>query len=381
MNAELEVLQSIYPELQIDRDNATIDVSVSFDKAATLFFDTLSKLEVTYLPPVSLTLYIPKGYPDTSPPDVKLTCEWLTPQQLLSLRNACHELWQSGEEVLYSILDFLHSEASRGFGILDSDRKATLKLHDELRASLLSHQELAVRTEFERHSFACEICLDWRSGDGLGQPQRIPKATLLQIITATEYDRYALLLRKQELEALPSSIHCPRDFCATILPRDPDEKLVICTNCDLAFCAECKRTWHGPLEACRRVVYADGLGARYKALLGDSTKADEKRLMEKLHGRKNLEKLLKDIADEELAEEWRLEHAKACPACGTYIEKAYGCNHLQCGICSVHFCFLCGDYLAANNPYPHYSDKEGACYGKLFEGLTGLEDPLGGLVV
>lgn len=58
-----------------------------------------------------------------------------------------------------------------------------------------------------------------------------------------------------------------------------------------------------------------------------------------------------------------------------------GCNHMICGVCSCHFCFLCGDGLSARNPYSHYSDKGLSCYGKLFEGLTGLEDPFGGVMI
>lgn len=77
----------------------------------------------------------------------------------------------------------------------------------------------------------------------------------------------------------------------------------------------------------------------------------------------------------------KLTLLQGCPVCGTFVEKSMGCNHMICGVCSCHFCFLCGDGLSARNPYSHYSDKGLSCYGKLFEGLTGLEDPFGGVMI
>ena len=33
---------------------------------------------------------------------------------------------------------------------------------------------------------------------------------------------------------------------------------------------------------------------------------------------------------------------KPCPACGEYIEKNGGCNHMRCVKCDSHFCWVCG---------------------------------------
>lgn len=176
---------------------------------------------------------------------------------------------------------------------------------------------------------------------------------------------------------MPASTHCPRDFCATVLARDPDEKLVVCTQCEYAFCADCKRGWHGPTEPCARLLFSGDLGDLYLSVVNDPEKRKEREKLERLYGIKNLKRLLHELEDVKLADKWRLENAQSCPACKTFVEKSAGCNHMICqgaGSCGCHFCFLCGDALSSRNPYSHYSDKGISCYGKLFEGLTGLEE-------
>ncbi|ORY87628.1 hypothetical protein BCR37DRAFT_375502 [Protomyces lactucae-debilis] len=80
------------------------------------------------------------------------------------------------------------------------------------------------------------------------------------------------------------------------------------------------------------------------------------------------------MEDERLADTWRQENAQQCPSCESWVQKASGCNHMSCSVCRCHFCFLCGESLPVKNPYLHYG-KGMACAGRLFEGLTGLEDP------
>jgi len=41
-------------------------------------------------------------------------------------------------------------------------------------------------------------------------------------------------------------------------------------------------------------------------------------------------------------EEWIRNNTKPCPQCKAPIEKAAGCNHMQCRECNKHFCWHCG---------------------------------------
>jgi hypothetical protein len=52
----------------------------------------------------------------------------------------------------------------------------------------------------------------------------------------------------------------------------------------------------------------------------------------------------KDLSSEgtQSFKRWMKENeAQACPKCGTAIQKSYGCNHMQCFNCSIHFCWVC----------------------------------------
>lgn len=434
MSQELEVLQSIYPELEFSEASRSghLDLDVSFDTPKTVIFDTLPPFEVTYLPPLRLSFQLVQGYPDLCPPGIDLECSWLGPESLASLKGVCISLWDH-EEVLYLVIDMLNTQVEADFadfGVTGSE----LHLADKLYPLISSHHQCADLASFQWKSYGCEICLEWRPGTAcvtmdcglhifckeclqgmfslhikegsinllrcpscpIPKPQpnnedfsseqvpkrkelvrRIPVGLMMQIVSNEEVIRYQKLVRKQEIESMPNSTHCPRDFCATVLARDPDEKLVICTRCEYAFCADCMRGWHGPTGPCTQLRFTSELGELYQSLVNDPDAQRERVSLERLYGVKNLQRLLHELEDIKLADQWRLANAQSCPECKTYVEKSAGCNHMICqggGGCGCHFCFLCGDSLSSRNPYAHYSDKGKSCYGKLFEGLTGLEE-------
>ncbi|ERF72296.1 hypothetical protein EPUS_02183 [Endocarpon pusillum Z07020] len=57
---------------------------------------------------------------------------------------------------------------------------------------------------------------------------------------------------------------------------------------------------------------------------------------------------------------WMEENkGKPCPKCATPIQKAYGCNHMQCPSCSTHFCWFCMDIFDAHDIYRHMTAQHG----------------------
>lgn len=57
---------------------------------------------------------------------------------------------------------------------------------------------------------------------------------------------------------------------------------------------------------------------------------------------------------------WMEENkGKPCPKCETPIQKAYGCNHMQCPACSTHFCWFCMEIFGAHDIYDHMTAKHG----------------------
>ena len=54
---------------------------------------------------------------------------------------------------------------------------------------------------------------------------------------------------------------------------------------------------------------------------------------------------------------------KDCPKCKTAIEKTYGCNHMTCGGCGTHICWVCLETFSASSPcYAHMSAEHGGVF-------------------
>lgn len=370
MSEEIEVLLAIYPELVVSEDHSEghIDINVSFDDTKEIRFSALRSCDVSYLPPLQLSFSLSAEYPDKAPPGLKLRCVWLQEGRLAALETACQDLWQEGEDALYAIFDHLYGMTATAFDTIqqDKDGKQVICLEDKFRDLIIAHHRRASQIEFEKKSYECGICLDWKAGDAcvrldcehvfckeclrdmfslhiregsvtsircpscpakeqkamdkteagnasLGPsktPLRLISIDVLQLVVSREeVTRYQKLLRKQELEAL-NSTHCPRTFCSTTLARDPDEKLVVCTECEYAFCADCMKGWHGPAEPCRRLFFSSSLGELYISLLADPEKVKDLKALERLYGVKNLQKLVRDLEDEKLADKWRRDNAQ-----------------------------------------------------------------------
>jgi len=81
--------------------------------------------------------------------------------------------------------------------------------------------------------------------------------------------------------------------------------LLQCPACLLRICASCQTAAHDGL-ACARADGGDGLFAQWM----------------------------------------RDNDVKPCPGCKVPIEKALGCNHVTCTLCSTHMCWLCATPFA-----------------------------------
>ena len=64
-------------------------------------------------------------------------------------------------------------------------------------------------------------------------------------------------------------------------------------------------------------------------------------------------------AFKKLKREWGI---KDCPKCSTSMEKTEGCNHMTCGGCGAHICWVCLKTFAESGPcYKHMSEAHGGC--------------------
>lgn len=79
-------------------------------------------MRLRHLPPISLQMCIPPGYPQEEPPQCQLFSEWLSPQQIGALHKQLEDLWQQqgpGLPIGFLWIDWLQNEALSFLGLQD----------------------------------------------------------------------------------------------------------------------------------------------------------------------------------------------------------------------------------------------------------------------
>lgn len=155
-----------------------------------------------------------------------------------------------------------------------------------------------------------------------------------------------------------------------------DEQMIRCTNCESTFCFDCLHSWHGYNNKCgAKVTLPRAIVEEYIDVM--ETDLDRKRKIESVYGKKVLELEVSDYMAEKMldiaiaAEDSDLQR---CPKCKVVVQRSEGCNRMKCMICTTYFCYLCGDNLPMESGYEHFKEKYSPCYGRLFEGMPGIDD-------
>lgn len=191
-------------------------------------------------------------------------------------------------------------------------------------------------------------------------------------------DRLHFLRDKVAAEADPSAVPCPRQDCQALTPAREEDKahprwqaFRQCPQCAMSFCAWCRHVWHAP-NPCT-LSSSNAILTKY-----DAASEAGKRQMEMRYGRKNLLKLKAQFEEDKANQAWLRERTQGCPHCSSPVEKSMGCNHMTCSHCHSHFCFCCGTRLNPSNPYGHFNTRGSACFNRLFDGILGPQDEVGG---
>ncbi|KAJ6150977.1 hypothetical protein N7470_007571 [Penicillium chermesinum] len=365
---------ALTPPTSIDEHKAELDQTAARDVHV-----------LSYLPPVNLHIELPDGYPSEKPPRVQLNTQppWLPAPILAKLSNDCERLWKEcGQDmVVFTYIDHLQQLAETAFGIQDTN-DGELYLARDLKIPLLDFNRdvdsvkcLAPDCDKNQHPTPAP-------GSEVQTPRRkkdrtIGPSELLQIPLSTEtVQRYVFLKRKKKIEADTNTVYCPRHWCQGAArskrhpkPQDPMEdddgsdddeasptepngkvdeapsrenRLAICEDCNYAFCAICKKGWHGDLVFCVPRLQAE------------------------------------PTEEEKATEEYFRLYTTHCPTCNVPCQKLMGCNHMRCVKCDTHFCYLCSAWLSPDNPYRHFNEEGRYCYNRLWdlEGGDG-ENPIG----
>lgn len=401
---EVQVLESIYPEMRVDEGgvSGSVEVAVAPPCGVAVFFECemeQREYKISHLPPIELIFDLPRGYPGEKPPRVRLEALWMDRQRLEELKEELMGLFDH-EQVIFSMVDLLQQKVETEFCKLTFTDPA-------MKDVLFQHDLQANQREFENRTFHCAICQSRKKGavcvrlancgdvfctecltdyftacidqgyiNQVVCPQPdctspgLNKQELTRLVGEARYDRWETLKKKQEIEADPNTaVICPRNFCQALIKRNPDDNLTICGSCEFAFCAVCKRSWHGYFDACR-------IPEPSKEIIEEYMEGDEltRAKIEASWGKNNMKHHVHEYECEKGFREYmELHDNRECPKCQAPIERSMGCNKMTCPICSTFFCFLCAQELDRQNPYDHYGNPMSQCYRRLFQ-HTEIED-------
>lgn len=131
--------------------------------------------------------------------------------------------------------------------------------------------------------------------------------------------------------------YCPTPDCSNVYSTTTTGEMVTCSECFVGICTTCNVEAHDG-QTC----------AEYKGL--DPVEGDK------------------------LFQEWKEKAGvKACPTCGTSIEKNGGCNHMECRNCKSHICWVCMGVFKSIEIYKHMEEKHGGIGGAGI-GRGGIDD-------
>ncbi|KAK6503161.1 translation termination inhibitor protein itt1 [Arthrobotrys musiformis] len=351
--------------------------------------------DISHLPPLVFEFQLPEGYPYSKPPNIRLVSSWLDTDVLGKLKAELLETWEGlRDQAIFAYIDTLQSAADRMF---DLPVPLDVRVNQKEKIEILEFDQATKIKKFNEGTFDCGICLEPKKGatchrinqcghvfckpclkdyftamitegdvgsvqclnylcgkdlppeevtDEEGKVHAIPRkpgaiapAELQLLLEADIVERYLRLKRKRAFESMKNVVYCPRNFCKGPALRDnAEDKLAICQDCSLAFCADCGKSWHGYTFSCR--------------LPGSSVQMTEA-----------------EAKEAKLTAEFLESNCTPCPTCLIPISKSGGCNHMFCSRCWTHFCLLCGAFLFPDNPYQHYNQPKSSCYNRLWEGV------------
>ncbi|KAL3471788.1 RWD domain-containing protein [Aspergillus californicus] len=473
---ELSSIAAIYPEIKIDPSSSyrvSLDISVkpttplsvcfyqhpevgfpavltpptSLD-ASEAGFDSKAKLNghqstaepekdvhvLSHLPPLSLHIELPQGYPSVRPPIFKISTspQWLPLWAVSKLVDDGKRLWEDcGRSlVVFSYIDHLQQLAETAFEI-DEASGGEIRLPRELKIALLDYDNKAERETFEQETFECGICLEPKKGmnchrlllcshvfcipclqefyntcitegdvenvkcmspdcgkeqhlrPGVAEQTKRRKrdrtlspSELLQIPLEQEIvQRYVYLKRKRKLESDKTTIYCPRQWCqgAARSKKHPKPIDPMADDSDLSD------------EDTGGIAF-DPLGdegqlppmADRVAICEDCNYAFCCVCKKGWHGELTRcfpRRQAELSAEEKATEDYLKLYTSVCPTCDAPCQKRMGCNHMKCFKCDTHFCYLCSAWLAEGNPYQHFNDLSSPCFNRLWdlEGGDGLQ--------
>ncbi|KAK0835411.1 hypothetical protein LTR03_013936 [Friedmanniomyces endolithicus] len=460
---ELGALEAIFPELKVDHDHfsATLELAVSPTEPLLVRFvphtsgsgskSTYAKacligcayierdVALSHLPPLSLTVILPEGYPANESAKVHLTTTqaWLPSGKLRELESEANKLWEGyGHcQILYTYVDHLQQAAERGFD-LDQSADGCLVLPATAEKDLVAFDVTTKLATFNAGTYDCGICLEPKkgvscyemrrcghvfclqclqdfynnaitegdvagmrcldpacgkeAGDGRKRKRKTertlhPRELLAMGIEEAKVRRYVEMKRKKKLETDKNTVWCPRTWCqgpakSANYPPIPSDLAAYVADEASSDESDTETAAGTPLKDSTAkdaaIVSADRLAVCEKCTL-----AFCRVCYRGWHGdfARCYPRDPNELSVEEKASyEYIRMNTSPCPTCSSPTQKTMGCNHMKCFQCNTHFCYLCGAWLDGDNPYIHFNKQGSPCFQRLWELEEGDEGQVPG---
>lgn len=299
-----------------------------------------------------------------------------------------------------SILQNIKPTVSGGCGPIDARAFNDLSHGRTLIQHLKEYNEFKKEDTFKSTSYVCQICYATKEGsefvvfrtckhlfciecirsffevqiqegnvNSLHCPEGDCKtqadgSMVKQVVRKEFYEKYDKMLLSRSLEDMTDVAFCPRKACQCPVLLDIGGRMGSCSACDFVFCPFCNMAYHG-IAPC---VFKE----EQKLLLFEEyTKGSRatKEELEKRYGKR----LLKNMVEETLSENWKDTNSKSCPHCKASIQKDEGCNKMTCFKCGSYFCWMCGIRLKHSDPYEHFRRADSECNLFIFDYNGGFD--------
>ncbi|KAI3859376.1 hypothetical protein MKX03_010861 [Papaver bracteatum] len=380
INIHLEVSDKFVMSTKIDSYCREVEFG-GIDREAMAIVDDdsngfLHSFKVQYLPPIVLTCLLPKAYPSHSAPFFTISIQWLDTMRISSLCQMLDTIWagQSGQEIVYSWVDWLHSSSLSYLEFDNGILLASFEKADnagDIRAisksvspdvdihSILNYNDDKCNEKFCQNLHECSICLSEYAGIKFVRlpckhffcrncmetystmhvkeiatilcPQikcreLVPPGLVKSLLGDENFEQWEMLLFHKTLDSMSDLVYCPR--CEMACFEDEDH-FAQCPKCLFTFCSLCRGPRHVGVKCKTSEEKLKFLQNRQPVI---KTRQTPNQQLKEL-----------DMINQFLNEGDIKRTTKQCPNCSAPIFRTAGCDHMRCSKCGQGFCYDCGE--------------------------------------